>query len=106
VIFLPYYWKIYQQDREADVEEGVSVERRVRKDVSILVNSGGEGFVRSLEGALGYRVTTLRWADPDASLPALSDDDSQSLAQRVTDASGNRVLLIPNGTGVRVLSYN
>jgi hypothetical protein len=106
VIFLPYYWKIYQKDREADDAEGVTAERRVRKDVSVLVNSGGESFVRSLEGALGYRVTTLRWADPDASLPALSEGDSQTLAQQVSETHGNRVLLIPNGTGVRVLSYN
>ena len=79
---------------------------QVRKDVAVLVGEGGSGLVRQLEAALGYRVTTLRWADANASMPELSDEECGQVAARVGEAAGSRVMLIPDGGTVRVLSYS
>ena len=105
-IFLPYYVMVYRQDRQAEPEAVEPVTRRRRKEVSMLVSEDGNELVRNLEAALGYRVTPLRWADAGVSQPALSEADCLELARRIDDAAGQRVLLIPSETEVRVLSYN
>ena len=106
-MFLPYYWMVYRQDRRAQPEvEVVASERAVRKVVTVLVNEGGGSFVRDLEASLGYEVELLRWADPDASQPQLSEAECRELARRIGEAVGENVLLIPDGAEVRVLSYN
>lgn len=105
-IFLPYHWLVYRQDRQAAPEAAAPVERVTRKEVSVLVGEDGNAFVQSLEAALGYRVIALRWADPDATLTQLEEVQFQELAQRVTAATGYSVLLVPDGTTVRVLSYD
>ncbi len=104
-VFLPYYWMVYRADRRAAPQDGVVVGRHQRKAVTVLVGDGGVGFLRELEAALGYSVSLLHWADPDASLPDLTDDGLQALAHRTSAAAGPNVLLMPDGTGVRVLSY-
>ena len=105
-VFVPYYWMVYRADRQATAElEGTVEEPRVRKAVTVLVNEAATAFVGELEAVLGYRVSPLNWADPDASLPEVSEDELQGLAQRISDASGANVLLVPEGTTMRVLSY-
>jgi hypothetical protein len=105
-IFLPYYWLVYRKDQRAELEAAQAEgDRRPRKAVSILVNEGGSAFVRDLEAALGYGVDVLRWVDPDARLPLLNATERDELAQRIHDAAGRNVLLVPTGTAVRVLSY-
>ena len=103
IIFVPYYWGVYRKDRKARPE----AERRpqVRKDVTVLVAPGGEDIIGQLQGALGYRVTAAPWADSDAAAIALSDEDCRQLASRVVAAPGRRVMIIPEGVGVRVVSY-
>lgn len=66
-----------------------------------MARGDAEGLARDLEAALGYRVATLRWADADADTPTLSD-----AARRVAEAAGRRVLLLPDGDGLRALSYD
>lgn len=105
-VFLPYYWIVYRQDRQAEPLAPMPAERPRRKEVSVLAGDDADPFIRSVEAALGYRVTTLRWADPGAALPQLAEAQYQELAQRINEASGPRVLLIPDGTTVRVLSYS
>ena len=81
-MFLPYYWMVYRQDRQAEPEVAVvAPERTSRKGVAVLVNQGGDAFVRDLEAALGYEVAQLRWADPDATLPQLSEVEFQELTR-------------------------
>ena len=105
-VFVPYYWMVYRADRQATAElEGTVEEPRVRKAVTVLVNEDAVAFVRELEAVLGYRVSPLNWADPDAGLPELEADGLQGLAERISDASGPNVLLVPEGANIRVLSY-
>ena len=47
----------------------------------------------------------LAWADPDAQMPAQSEADIRELAERVKEADGSRVLLVPDDGAFRVLSY-
>ena len=61
--------------------------------------------MRDLEVTLGYGVDVFRWVDPDARLPLLNAVERDELAQRIHDAAGRNVLLVPTGTAVRVLSY-
>jgi hypothetical protein len=102
-IFLPYYWLVYREDRRLAPDE--ILEKRPRKDVSVLVMEGSMEFVTRLEGALGYRVTPLLWADEDAIPMALDDTGYELLAARIGAAEGREVILIPEPEGIRVLSH-
>ncbi len=103
-VFLPYHWLVYREDRRA--EPDVAVATRPRKVVSVLVGHGAEAFLRGLEASLGYGVTALDWADAEAAVPSLTEQDLSDLASRVTEAEGGSVILVPDGEGVRVLSYS
>ncbi len=62
-----------------------------------------------LQRAVGQRphrpVPTSPVDDPDASAPAQSKADLSELAERVSEAEGSRVLLVPEDGAFRVLSY-
>ena len=103
--FLPYHWLVYRQDRRAQPEPAVAVERRRRKEVTLLATEGGDALARGLEAALGYRVIVRHRADPDARSPLLTSEQFEELAVRISDATGPSVLLVPDSTAVRVLSY-
>ena len=51
-------------------------------------------------------MEVLRWADAEAIVPSMTDQGLSDLARRVNDALGRRVLLVPDGDGVRVVSYD
>lgn len=103
IIFVPYYWNVYRQDRDAGPQNAKA--RPVRKDVTVLTATGGDELVVRLEAALGYRVTTARWADADSAPTSLSDDECRQVASRVDAAPGRRVMVIPDRAGLRVVSY-
>ena len=103
VFFLVYYWGVYRQDRGQGPEKEHTP--LIVKDVTLLIGAGGESLVTRLEQALGYNVRIMRWTDNDAMLPNLSDEDCRDVARRVGAASGSRVLVIPEGQSLRVLSY-
>ena len=128
VAFLPYYWAVYAQDRAAAPEtppsktaplaaaaDATDVAAPAKmdaptpaKEVTLLAggDADADALVQGLQAALGYPVTALRWADVDAATPALSDEACAQIAQRVAAAAGRRVLLAPDGEGLRVLSYD
>ena len=106
VLFLPYHWLVYQRDRRTDTlvsrpEEGVG-----RKDVTVLVPEGADELVRLVEAALGYEVDVLLRADPGVGLPVPSEDESGRLARRINQARGQSVLIVADGTDLRILSYD
>ena len=104
-IFLPYYWLVYRADRRAMPTEEAPAERPERKEVTVLVGEGAAAFLTALETALGYSVSPLHWADPEAAIPELTEEGLQALAGRIGESTGSNVLLVPDGAGVRVLSY-
>lgn len=130
--FLPYYWAAYARDRAETPDDAIDADADVtadvdadaisddaatdaiagampatpRKEVALLAGSDAEELARELEAALGYRIATLRWADADADTPTLSDEALAVAARRVAEAAGKRVLLMPDGDGLRVVSYD
>ena len=106
LVFLPYHWMVYREDRRLAPSRAMGqLEARRRKSVTVLINEEGAAFLEGLEAALGYRVSPLHRADPDAGHQGLSLEEFQALAQRIGDAEGANVLLVPEDGGVRVLSY-
>ena len=106
--FLPYYWAVYRQDQDAapEFEPELVVSQRPQKPVTLLVTADAGALVAQVQDALGYDIDTLRWADVDAAVPALTDEECARLAQSIADAPGGFVLLIPDGGGLRVLSHD
>ncbi len=103
IIFVPYYWNVYNQDRQT--APGTEETPVVRKDVTVLVAPGGDDMVMRLQSKLGYRVKSARWNDADATVASLSDEECNRLASQVASASGRRVMIIPGSSGVKVVSY-
>ncbi len=102
--FLPYYWSTMRADRDAAPDD-VPDDTAQRKTVTLLADAGDSTLAARLESALGYSIVVLRWADADAAMPTLTDAACAEIAQRVGTATGSRALLIPDGDGMRVLSY-
>ena len=101
---LPYQWSVYRADRlAAPDEERVVIER---KRVSVLAQEGSQEFVQSIEDVLGYSVEMLRWADTEAVTPSMTDAALSALADQVAQVQGQSVLIVPEGMGVKVLSYD
>ena len=109
-VFLPYHWLVYRQDRREELEDeqatGPQPVRPTRKDVTVLATGDGAPFVGMLETALGYPVSVSRWADSDAHTPQLTPQEFDELAARIAAAAGHGMLLIPDGEGIRALSYS
>jgi hypothetical protein len=76
-----------------------------RKAVTVIVGDNGMAFVRELQDALGYGISFLQRADPNTETSDISGLDLQELVQRINNAPVRNVLLIPDVTGVTVLSY-
>ncbi len=103
--FLPYFWSIYRSDRDA-APEVADTPGPESKQVALLAAGDTSEFVRGLEDALGYAIRTLAWADADASTPQPVAIDFTDLARQVAEAPGANVLLVADGAGVRVMSYD
>ena len=110
--FLPYYWGVYRQDQDAapEVELEPILEaaegQLPRKQVTLLAAIDSDALVTQIQSALGYDIDTLPWADSDAAMPTLTDEECAQLAQSIADAPGSYVLLIPDAVTVRVLSHD
>ena len=105
-VFLPYYWLVYRQDKREELAAEPQPIRLIRKDVTVLAVDDGAPFVGMLETALGYPVSVRRWADSDARTPQLTPQELDELAARIAAAAGHGVLVIPDGEGMRALSYS
>ena len=106
-LFLPYHWFVYRTDkRTVESETGDRKQLLPRKAVTMLVNEDSAVFVSQLEEALGYRISSLRWADAEAGHSQTLDLDAHELVERISNTSGSNVLIIPNETGVRVFSHH
>ncbi len=103
-LILPYHWTVYRQDREHEPEP--APEPALRKRVSLLTGPGGSEAVAEIESALGYSITAVDWTDQDAFAPELDAEDLAGIADEVASAPGAKVILIPEGPNLRVISYD
>jgi hypothetical protein len=104
VLIAPYYWLVWQEDRQA-AGEPAARPAVLQKSVTVLIPAGGDTFLAELEAALDGKVRVLHRLDPDVGVPRLSADDFGGLERRIAEAAGSRVLLIADAAGVQVMSY-
>ena len=102
---IPYHWVIYRQDRELepDIPEQPL---QISKSVTLLTAEGGSDLLAQVEAALGCPVNEAHWPDPDAYGPTLDDEHLARLAEEVESAPGSNVILIPDASGLRVVSHD
>ncbi len=105
-LFLPYHWGIYRADQAFQPKSPVEEPPTIQKQVTILTADGGSDLRETIEGALGYQVREARWSDADAFAPTLDDDQASRITDEISQSSGANVLLMPDATGLRVISYD
>ena len=105
-IFVPYHWMVYKRDRYILPELKARKETpHLQKSITVLANLDGADFVSRLETNMGCDINALTWVDNNASFPKLQESDIQKLAQGIREANGPNILLIPDNTTIRILSY-
>ena len=102
---IPYHWVIYRQDRELEPDMPEQP-LHSSKSVTLLTAEGGSDLLAQVEATLGCPVTAAHWPDPDAFVPMLDDDQLGRLAEEVASAPGSSVILIPDASGLRVVSHD
>ena len=102
---IPYHWVIYRQDRELepDIPEQPL---QISKSVTLLTAEDGSDLLAQVEATLGFSVSAAQWPDPDAFVPTLDDAQLGRLAEEVASAPGSSVILIPDASGLRVVSHD
>ena len=102
-----YYWLVLGEDRRAmpAQEKPPTKVPPVRKAVIALATEAARPLVRRMEAEFGVALSQWHWADPDAGVPTLADDELRATRQRIIEAPGDRVLLIIDASGVRVVPY-
>ncbi len=104
-LFLPYHWAIYRADQALQPDGPPPEPRPARKRVTLLTADGGSALAQAIEEALGYSIREARWSDPDAFIPTLSEEEASRIADEISQSGGSNVLLIPEGDGIKVISY-
>ena len=106
LLVIPYHWAMYRRDRELEPDVPDPIAVPMPKSVLLFTAPGGSEMVDQVERALGYTVTRVHWPDPDAFVPTLDTAQIELLPEHVSSASGTSVLLIPDTSGLRVISYH
>jgi hypothetical protein len=102
-----YYWLVLGEDRQAAPEQEKFPTRAppLRKVVFALASEAARPLVRRLEEQLGVPVRLWQRLDSDAGAPSLTDGELRATQQRIADAPGDRIILIIDNSGVRVVPY-
>ena len=105
LFIIPYHWVIYRQDRELEPDPQEQP-LNITKSVTLLTAEDGSDLLAQVEAALGCPVNAAHWPDPDAFVPTLDGEQIARLAEEVASAPGSNVILIPDASGLRVVSHN
>lgn len=100
-----YYWLVLQEDRRALAAVEAGAPSRRRKRVVTLVPDGAQEVVARMEMRLGYRVDVWRRLEAPEGLPAVTDDDLAAVTARISEATGERVLVTLDAAGLHVTPY-
>ena len=102
-----YYGLVLGEDRRAREAAGVpgEVPRAPRKRVTAVAPEQARDHVRAVEASLGYPVTWWKSMDGTNAAPAVTEADLAGLPQRIAEAPSERVLLVFENAGFRVLPY-
>ena len=105
-LFLPYHWAIYRADQAFESDNTPSEPRPIQKRVTILTTVIGSTLTGTIEEALGYSIHEARWSDPEAFVPTLDEEGVARIADEISQAAGSNVLLIPEATSLKLVSYD
>ena len=98
-----YHWLVLREDAEAaPAPEQKQAQVSPSKRVTALVSAEGASIVDTLERALGATIERRTRADA-AGAPALSDEEAASIAERIREAPGEKVVLVVDSDGVRIV---
>ncbi|MFQ5861287.1 MAG: DUF5671 domain-containing protein, partial [Dehalococcoidia bacterium] len=102
-----YYWLVLQEDRQAMAawQETPAAAPPVRKMVRALASEAAQPLVRRLEARLGYPIHLWRRLDPDVGAPTMTDDELSAIMERMSEVSGDQVLLTIDASGIQVIPY-
>ena len=103
---VPYHWTVYREDRALEPDAPPSAQVPEPKSVTLLAAPGASMLVSEIESALGYSVTVVPWLDTDAQIVPMDGEQVLLVAERLELAPGRNVLLIPDSTGLRVISHD
>ena len=76
------------------------------KNVTVFTPSNSQFCIAALEENLGYRISSVDWADPGSESVTLKEDLTEEIAERVQASNGKFVVIIPEPGGVRIYSHN
>jgi hypothetical protein len=98
---LVYHWRILRKD------QGMGAEKLARrKRVHLIAGEGARDLIASIEEKLGSRVRLLRYTgEAPAELPALSNEEIETLVNEIRTTPGNGVILVVTEGRVMVLPY-
>ena len=103
---IPYHWVTYRQDRKLEPDTRDQPPPPVRKSVTLLTAEDDSDLLARVQAALGYAVNAAHWPDPYAFVPTLDADQIDRVASEVSSAPGSSVILIPDASGLRVVSHD
>ena len=105
LLIIPYHWVIYRQDRELEPDTP-EPPLHAAKSITLLTAEDASELLAQVEAALGRPVNEVHWADPDAFVPSLDAERLGRLVEEVASAPGSNVILIPDASGLRVVSHD
>ena len=98
-----YHWLVLREDAAAaPPAQQSSVPSAPPKRVTALVSTEGAALIESLERALGTSIARRIRADA-AGTPALSEEETTAIAERIRSAPGTEVVLVVDNDGVRIV---
>ena len=96
-----YHWQVLREDRLVAPAEEPSAPRVV-KQVTAAAPEGARGLIDALAERIGARTTFWGRRD-EAGTPTLTAEEMDHIAEQIAAAPGERVLLVVDGDGVRVI---
>ncbi len=98
---LLYHWRVLRQDQHLGAEK-----LQLRKTVTILAGEPAQDLVSMIEEKLGSHIRLLRYlGQTPEDIPALSDDEVDTLVSNIQVAPSDKVMLVVAGGKVIVLPY-
>ncbi len=98
---LLYHWHVLRQDQRLGTEKLPPA-----KTVTLLAGEPAAGLISRIEEKLGSRLHLLRHlGQPPENIPALSDEELNSLVSEIQAAPGDKVMLVAAGGRLMVLPY-
>ena len=105
-VIVPYHWLNLRKEKSTLTESSEENVYHQIKNVTVFTPINSEFFIAALEENLGYRVSSVEWADPGSENVLLKEDSTEEIAERIQSSKGEFVVVLPEPGGVRIYSHN